>query len=158
MILFIIINYIMKIYLDVCCLSRPFDNQTQERIRLESEAVLAILTHCQSGGWYLIGSDIIENELLRIPDEEKREKVKILAKISSVKIDVNAAIEKRGFELENSGFNAFDALHIACAEDAKANVLLTTDDQLLHRAIIHRKILKVRVENPIKWLMEVFIK
>ena len=28
------------IYLDVCCLNRPFDDQTQERIRLESEAVL----------------------------------------------------------------------------------------------------------------------
>ena len=32
------------VYLDVCCLNRPFDDQTQDRIRLESEAVLLILT------------------------------------------------------------------------------------------------------------------
>lgn len=148
----------MKVYLDVCCLNRPFDNQNQERIHLESEAVLAILTHCQGGGWHLLGSEIIENELLRIPDKEKQEKVKILTKISSVKINFNTAIEKRGLELEELGFNSFDALHIACAESGKADVLLTTDDQLLHRAIVCRKILKIRVENPIKWLMEVFIK
>ncbi len=32
-------NY--KIYLDVCCLNRPFDDWTQERIRLEGEAIRA---------------------------------------------------------------------------------------------------------------------
>jgi hypothetical protein len=31
---------LLRIYLDACCLNRPFDDQTQERIRLESEAVL----------------------------------------------------------------------------------------------------------------------
>jgi hypothetical protein len=35
------------IYLDVCCLNRPFDDQTQERIRLEAEAVLRILANIQ---------------------------------------------------------------------------------------------------------------
>jgi len=25
----------MKIYLDVCCLNRPFDDQVQDRVRLE---------------------------------------------------------------------------------------------------------------------------
>jgi hypothetical protein len=33
--------------MDVCCLNRPFDAQTQERIRLESEAVLLILERCE---------------------------------------------------------------------------------------------------------------
>lgn len=28
----------MKVYLDACCLNRPFDDQTQGRIRLEAEA------------------------------------------------------------------------------------------------------------------------
>ena len=28
-----------KIYLDVCCLCRPFDDQTVHRIRMETEAV-----------------------------------------------------------------------------------------------------------------------
>lgn len=33
----------MRIYLDMCCLKRPFDDQSQPRIRLETEAVLALL-------------------------------------------------------------------------------------------------------------------
>jgi len=41
-------NSLMRIYLDVCCLNRPFDDQTQERIHLESEAVLIILSNIAS--------------------------------------------------------------------------------------------------------------
>lgn len=41
------------IYLDVCCLNRPFDDQTQERIRLEAEAVRLILANCQTGEYPL---------------------------------------------------------------------------------------------------------
>jgi hypothetical protein len=33
----------MRVYLDMCCLKRPFDDQSQPRIHLESEAVLALL-------------------------------------------------------------------------------------------------------------------
>ncbi len=60
----------MRIYLDVCCLNRLFDDQTQERIRLGSEAVLLILERCQSGEWELIGSEAMDYEILRIPDTE----------------------------------------------------------------------------------------
>lgn len=51
----------MRIYLDVCCINRPFDDQTEERIRMESEAVLAILTRSLSE-WTLIGSEAIEGQ------------------------------------------------------------------------------------------------
>ena len=36
-----------RIYLDVCCLNRPFDDQSQPRIRLESETILIILAQCE---------------------------------------------------------------------------------------------------------------
>lgn len=39
----------IQIYLGVCCLNRPFDNQAQARIRLEAEAVLIVLTRCETG-------------------------------------------------------------------------------------------------------------
>jgi len=41
----------VRIYLDVCCLNRPFDDQTQDRIHLESEAVILILKRVRSGNW-----------------------------------------------------------------------------------------------------------
>jgi len=37
----------MKIYLDACCLSRPFDDQSQQKIYLESQAILFILSKCR---------------------------------------------------------------------------------------------------------------
>ncbi len=48
-----------KVYLDACCLNRPFDDQTQDRIHLEAEAVLLILTHVESGRWQWIGSEAL---------------------------------------------------------------------------------------------------
>ena len=38
----------IKIYLDSCCFNRPFDELSQDRGRLESEAVLTILDFLQN--------------------------------------------------------------------------------------------------------------
>ncbi len=57
-----------KIYLDTCCLNRPFDDQTQERVRLEAEAVLAILSRIEKGEWNWIGSDVLADEIEQTPD------------------------------------------------------------------------------------------
>jgi hypothetical protein len=42
--------------MDACCLCRPFDDRTQDRIRIESEAVMTILGRCNED-WILVGSD-----------------------------------------------------------------------------------------------------
>lgn len=104
------------IYLDVCCLNRPFDNQVQERIRLESEAVLAILSGCERGKWYLVNSEVIEYEVSLTPDLEKREKVIAFTSLAHDKINVDSRVEKRANYLVGLGFKSFDALHLACAE------------------------------------------
>jgi hypothetical protein len=57
-----------KIYLDVCCLNRPFDDQTQPRIRLETEAILEIISRCRTGEWELLSSTALESEIARTPD------------------------------------------------------------------------------------------
>jgi len=62
---------------------------------------------------------------------------------------------RRGQQLEQLGFRAFDALHLACAEKARADVFLTTDDRLLRRASRAPEQLRVRVDNPLAWLNEV---
>ena len=59
----------MNIYFDVCCLNRPFDDQTQDRIHLEAEAVIVILKHIEYDDWSLIGSGIINYEIDKTPDE-----------------------------------------------------------------------------------------
>lgn len=39
----------MRVYLDNCCYNRPFDSQTQLRVRLETEAKLAIQALMRAG-------------------------------------------------------------------------------------------------------------
>ncbi|GAA6615436.1 PIN domain-containing protein [Scytonema sp. NUACC26] len=144
-----------SIYLDVCCFNRPFDDQTQERIRLESEAVAAILTRCQRGEWQLLGSETIDTELKGAPDGERKKQTQLWAASAKAKILITEQIETRGLELIEIGFKDFDALHIACAEAGKADILQTTDDRMLRLAARHQKLLQVRVGNPFQWLIEV---
>jgi hypothetical protein len=99
----------MKIYMDVCCLCRPFDDRTQDRIRIESEAVLTILSRC-SEDWILVGSEAIDFEVSSILDREKRINVSLLASLAKEKITMDEMIIKRASELENLEFKAMDAL------------------------------------------------
>ncbi len=62
----------MKIYLDVCCLNRPFDNLEQDRITLEIEAIFVILNRCEFTDWELINSDVILEEIKRTPNWDKQ--------------------------------------------------------------------------------------
>jgi predicted nucleic acid-binding protein len=145
----------MKIYLDVCCLNRPFDDQTQDRIHLEAEAILAVLNYSRMSGWSVIGSEAIDFEIGRIPDHDKRLKVQILSTLHDVYVKVDAVVERRAMELKQVGLKALDALHVSCAERAKSEVFLTTDDHLLSKAVQNKKILKVKIENPLRWVTEV---
>ena len=73
-------------------------------------------------------------------------------------IVIDDEIINRAKELTKMGFKSFDALHIACAEKGQADALLTTDDRLLKKAISHRGFIRVRLENPLRWLIEELIK
>lgn len=142
-----------KIYLDVCCLNRPFDDQSQDRIKLEAEVIIMILSRIEMEEWILIGSEVIDYEVSRIPDREKMQKIKALTSMAKDYIMVTEEIEERAIGLEKSGFSPYDALHIACAERARADIFLTTDDKLLHKAKEAR--LNVKVNSPIEWILEV---
>lgn len=62
----------MRIYLDNCCLQRPLDDQTHPRIRVETEAVFVVLAAVQAGEQSLLGSEALDYEIRRIPDEARR--------------------------------------------------------------------------------------
>lgn len=144
-----------KIYMDVCCLNRPFDDWTQARIRLEAEAILAIALRCQNQEWQLISSTALESEISKTPDLSKRQRVMNSLIIAKSIVPVSEKILQRAKEIVPLRFKSFDALHISCAEAAKADILLTTDDRLLRNAQRHESNLDVRVSNPVIWLMEI---
>src|SRR3989339_451683 len=135
----------MKLYLDVCCLNRPFDDQAQTRIHIESESIIAILSYIQNNKWDLILSDIIEYEVSNLLDINKREKVKIISEV-----------EKRAHQLQIKGVDILDSLHLAVAEFGKVDFFLTTDDKLLKK--LKNISINVKVLNPVNFLMEVINK
>ncbi len=144
----------MKIYMDSCCYNRPFDDQTQERIRLESEAILTILKRGQTGKYKIIGSSILELEIDQMHDERKKRNVSELYKVTNLSILYTDEIRERAREIVNmSNIKTFDSLHVAAAESANADVLLTTDDKF--EKIAAKLDLKVRVLNPLKFIWEV---
>ncbi len=141
----------MKVYLDACCLSRLTDDQSQPRIREEADAVERILTAIRHGAVELVSSQALENEVQRTPSRERRLRAQILLRLASNIVEVDDSLTQRANELTKLGFGAFDALHLAAAESAEADALLTTDDRFVKLAGRESSRLKIQVRNPIFW-------
>jgi len=120
---------------------------------LESEAVLTIIDRCEHHFWDLCDSDVLYDEIDRTTDIIRKEKVFTLCESSTINIELNDSIVKRAKELQNAKVKPYDALHVASAEYGKADVFLTTDRRLLSAS--KRIDMKVKVSNPVIWLMEV---
>ena len=144
-----------KIYFDACCFNRPFDDKTQSRIYLEAQAVMTILSQCQSLNWKLINSSALIAELNQTPDLERLENVKKLLFIAKIKVISSAFIENRAVQLQKLGFSSYDATHIASAERSQADAFLTTDDRLLKKAQKNYQLINVKINNPVQWLASV---
>jgi predicted nucleic acid-binding protein len=144
----------LSIYMDCCCLNRPYDDQIQDKIRIESNTVMAILFKCFYGDWKLIGSDILEYEIMKTPDINKRNNVLNLYSIKKEVVSLNDIIQTRALELQNRfKLKSIDSLHYASAEYKKVDVLLTVDrDFILAAKRIPSSLI---IENPIYWFMEV---
>lgn len=143
-----------KIYLDTCCVSRSLDDQTQGRIRHETESIEKIVDCFFTGQLHWIASEVLAIEIANNPNSKKREAIKDTLNFAHETVLVGSAEIARAAYLESLGFKRLDALHIACAEGCGADVLLTTDDGMLNRAKRFSAQLHVRVENPHIWLQE----
>jgi len=143
----------MKIYFDVCCLNRPFDDQSDYKIHLESEAILILISLCENDFHDIINSSIIEYEINLALEENKKKMVKTILSLSKYKIELNDKIIKRALYFEENGIDPFDALHLACAEYG-SDILLTVDDKFIKKATKIND-LKVEILNPLVWIKEV---
>ena len=138
--------------MDCCCLNRPNDDQTQDKIRMESDAIIAILSKCLYGSWTLLGSDIIEHEIMKTPDPNKRNRALDLYKVKDDNVTMNEAIMERAKDVQKHGIKPMDSLHFASAEYGNASVLLTVDKEFTVAA--KRINASLTVANPVSWFME----
>lgn len=145
----------MRIYLDVSCLNRPFDDQQQARIRMESEAVTLILERIDAGIWLLLSSEIIRIEVAAMSDRERKARVHALFADSDDTIRLSEGVFRRAAKLVKMKFGVADALHVASAERLNADVLLTCDDRLIRLGRRNQKVLRVAILDPVTWLGKV---
>jgi predicted nucleic acid-binding protein len=138
-----------RIYLDTSVYNRPFDDQTQPRIWLETLAFAVILQMVESGSLELVSSSVLEYENSRNPFPLRREWVNRCLKLASHHQAVDEEIKRRAQELEQQGLKAVDALHVACAEAAGAVYFLTCDDRVVRRY----RDKELQVLNPIIFVM-----
>lgn len=143
----------MRVYLDNCCLSRPFDDPSQVRIALEAEAVAAVLTLCESGGWILVSSDAVEFEVSQTADGSRRAWLNEVLLSAADHIAIDEPIVARAAELESRGFKNMDAIHVSLAEAVGADRLVTCDDQFL-KVAKKQTDLKTRIVSSLELVQE----
>jgi predicted nucleic acid-binding protein len=145
----------LTVYLDTCCLNRPFDRLTQDRMRLEAEAIVFIFGEVQRGRWGWLVSEQVVAEIVEDPDAERRDDVLGLLRYAEHAAPMGPAVRARAQALVALGISGSDALHVAIAESAQVAVLLTTDDRMLRTAERLGAAIRVRVANPLTWVGEV---
>ena len=136
-----------RLYLDVCSLCRPFDDQNYASIRLETEAVNIILSNIKEQQYELMVSPVQFAEINSISDDyERLELIKLLENYGkNIKVDTNK-VKKRAEELISLKFGIADAAHIAFAEIFKST-FITCDDNLLKKC--KKPIDSIECFNPI---------
>ena len=143
----------MRLYIDLSCFNRPFDDQGQERIRLETEAVLSILTRLLNGKDTLLWSWALSFENDKHPKPDRRDEIAVWETRSERLVPISTPLKERALQFGRLGIGALDAVHLASAEAGGADILLTCDDVLVRRA--SRLGLGLRILNPVAYWDEV---
>ena len=139
----------MRLYLDNCCFNRPFDDQTQLKVSLESQAKLAVQSQILDGKHTLVWSYILEYENQQNPYEIRRESILKWKELAELNILENEKILELAEKLTEQGLKPKDALHIACAKEANSDYFLTTDKGILNKAIP-----EIKTINPLDFIKE----
>ena len=112
----------MRIYMDNCCFNRPFDDQSQILIRIESEAKRHIQHLVKIKKIELAWSYILEYENSQNPYQERQQAISAWKKLSQVDINESASVIAKAKEIHSLGIKSKDALHIACALKQKRSI------------------------------------
>jgi len=140
----------MLIYLDNCCFNRPFDDQLQIKIGLETEAKLVIQDRIKIGDFSLAWSYILDYENSENPFPERKETIHCWREFASTDTDESDLILEIAEILHKMGIKAKDALHVACAVIQKCDYFITTDRFLIKKLV---KFEKIKVVNPLDFVL-----
>lgn len=116
--------------------------------------MLGVLALCEDGTLTLVSSEVLSLEVDRNPHLQKRAFVSSILERAQIVIAVDDKISQRAQELEQRGFKAFDALHLAAAEAGGVDYFCTCDDRVLRKSRQQTDLL-VKVVSPLELVDEV---
>lgn len=144
----------LKLYLDNCCYNRPFDDLEQEKINLEANAIENIFRKHINKEVEIYKSMAIDFEISKIKSDNKRRQVEDLYDaMELIEIDYSEEIKQIAIELRQYNIKDMDSLQLAFAESNDIDYFITTDRLLINAS--KRANLKIKVINPIEFIMEV---
>ena len=139
----------LKIYLDVCSYNRPFDDQSQMKIHLETEAKLYIQSAIKENKYLLVWSYMLDFENSNSPYEERTNSIALWKDIAQEYCSSSDEILSLGQKIMKFNIKECDALHIACAIIKDCDYFITTDKKLLNKSVP-----KIKIINPINFVLE----
>jgi hypothetical protein len=139
----------MTIYLDNCCLNRPYDDQAAPRVRLEAEAIELILDAVIKSRINLLWSETIDIENEQNPFEERRTGIARWKNSATAFVRDSPALRDRARDLSVDGFKPLDALHLASAAAGGASHFLTVDDGILKK---RERLREIIIASPLEFV------
>ena len=138
----------MRVYLDNCCYNRPFDDQAQVKVLLETIAKLDIQQKMRDGELEFVWSSVLDFEIGKSRFIDRAMQILPWANGAVTRVLVDDATRQRAKYFESVGVKPVDALHVACAETAACDWFFTTDNGLIKKAKAHTP---MRVANPVEF-------
>lgn len=142
----------VRVYLDMCCYNRPYDDQSQIKIALEAQAKLHIQDLIRNGKADLVGSYTLDYEVSRNPFEMRKRAIirfienNMKAYVGVERDDVIAPMAK---EIMKTGVKEKDAFHVASAIYAGCDYFISTDIRLLKY-----KSDRIKLVTPLEFIAE----
>ncbi|MGB3532473.1 MAG: PIN domain-containing protein [Microcoleaceae cyanobacterium] len=138
----------MRVYLDTSVYNRPYDDQTQAKIYLETQAVLIILNLIETQQIESVNSSVLEYENQKNPFPIIQKSIQKYLTQASFFQPLTETIRIRAKQLEVDGIKPIDALHIASFEASQCSYFITSDKRLLNRS----ESLAIPAINPVKFI------
>jgi hypothetical protein len=135
--------------MDICSYSRPFDDQSQMKIRLETEAKLYIQSAVKGNKYLLVWSYMLDFENSVNPYGESKNAISPWKNIAHEYCSSSDEILSLGKKIMELGVKEKDSLHIACAIISGCDYFITTDRKLLNKHLVDMKVI-----NPIDFILK----
>ena len=142
----------MRVYLDMCYYNRPYDDQSQIKVSLETQAKLHIQDQIQKKQPELVASYMLRYECGQNPYEMRRRAIMQFVDTHTaayVGLERKGEIESMATEIMNTGVKFKDACHVASAIYAGCKYFISTDKRLLKYQTD-----RIRLVTPIEFIAE----